>query len=406
MGLPSSPGHGSKLLILNRYAIIADGILGEGTWSISHRGIDKVTGEEVAITIYKKDPKELSRQAFEATTLAELRRQVAVLQELHKPLVPPADPRLWSEELAQADPGDLFVRLLAYSKRLDGKPGPDRDGDLYVVTELAQYDLKQYLRERKGKKQPLSGGEVKSIAKSIIISVAGLHAKGFTHLDLKPANVVMIGGRWKIAVDSCFMVGAVVEAGRLRLRWLRQGWKLIGEGGAFSFSPCYCAPEWARLVVRDTEEPMLISPSLDTWSIGMTLCELITLHPAMTANYQEMSESRAVCWEFLSRLGKVSKFQLPGAIGRFDTDFHDLLSKWLLVSDGSERKSLAECLACPFLATTPTAAFCRAPSSPALKNAVKRTRSALPVPAGQRTTSVLLAGLFWQESAHARPCQC
>jgi serine/threonine protein kinase len=333
-------------------------ILGEGTSSICHRGIDMVTKEQVAIKIYKQSRKEA---APNSKTLTKFRRQVRVLQELQQPLVPPADPQLWSDELAQAAPGDLFVRLLGYSQGQDGTPGPDhRDGNLYIVTELAQYDLKQYLRERRDQHQPLSREKVQSIAKAIILSVAGLHAKGFTHLDLKPANLMMFGGRWKlIDVDGCVKVGDAVDAG----------------DDTLSFSPCYCAPEWARFVVQDSQEPMFASPSLDTWSIGMTLCELITLDPPMKVKYQEMAESnlssRAACFRFLSWLGKVRKLQLPGAIGRFDEDFHDLLSKWLLVCDKSMRKSLAECLSCPFLATTPTADI----PKESLKYALKRVGS-------------------------------
>jgi serine/threonine protein kinase len=262
---------------------------------------------------------------------------------------------LWSDELAQAESGDLFVRLLSYSK--------GRDGNLYIVTELAQYDLKEYLREQREKRQPLSREKVQSIAKAIILSVAGLHAKGFTHLDLKPANLMMFGGRWKlIDVDGCVKVGDSVDAG----------------DDTLSFSPCYCAPEWARFVVQNSNEPMIASPSLDTWSIGMTLCELVTLDPPMKGKYQEMAQSnvssRAACFKFLSWLGRVRQLKLPGSIGRFDEDFHDLLSKWLLVCDRSMRKSLAECLSCPFLATTATVDIPNIPNA-SLRHALKRVGS-------------------------------
>merc|ERR1740138_1435280 len=68
-----------------------------------------VTKEQVAIKIYKQSRNEASPNSKNSTkTLTKFRRQVRVLQELQQPLVPPKDPQLWSDKLAQAEPGDLF----------------------------------------------------------------------------------------------------------------------------------------------------------------------------------------------------------------------------------------------------------------------------------------------------------
>jgi serine/threonine protein kinase len=190
--------------------------------------------------------------------------------------------------------------------------------------------------------------KVHSIAKAIVLAVAGLHAKGFTHLDLKPANLMMFGGRWKIIdVDGC----------------VRAGTGLSVNDETISFSPCYSAPEWARFVVQErSNEKVIVTPSLDAWSVGMTLCELITLEPVMKAKYAEFVDAvapasvpshRSACFGFLSWLGSVKDLTLPGAVGRFDQDFHDFVYKSLLVCDRSKRKTLAECLSSPYLATVP-----------------------------------------------------
>jgi serine/threonine protein kinase len=366
---------------LNRYMINRDEVLGEGASSICYKGMDIVTGEQVAIKMYKQSKAESKGPS--AATLTKFRRQVEVLQELQQPLVPPSDPKLWSEELAQAESGDLFVRLLQYSQDEQGEPGPDhRDGGLYIVTELGQYDLKQYLKEQKliakGYGSGLSKAKVHSIAKALVLAVAGLHAKGFTHLDLKPANLMMFGGRWKIIdVDGCVRAGTSLD-----------------RDGTISFSPCYCAPEWARFVVQESNSaPMVATPSLDAWSIGMTLCELATLEPVMKHKYQEFTDMvhgspRSACFAFLAWLGSLKRVPLTGEVERFDQVFLHFVSKSLLVCDQSKRKTLAECLSAPYLATVPA-------TSPPLKNAaiprsgssrVSTCEGSLPTLLGTRTT--------------------
>jgi serine/threonine protein kinase len=385
---PQEPSEFHKLnLVLNRYSMDRKSILGEGTSSICYKGTDVVTGEEVAIKVYKqpntKGGKSPSSRITRTTsrpnakTLTKFRRQVKVLQELQEPLLPPADPKLWSQELEMVEPGDLFVRLLWYSQDEKGEPGPDPcDGNLYVVTELAQYDLKQYLKEQKQKGHHLSKEKVHSIAKAITLSVAGLHAKGFTHLDLKPANLMMFGGRWKlIDVDGCVKVGTGLNV----------------SDDTISFSPCYCAPEWARFVVQDTKHQMIATPSLDAWSVGMTLCELVTLDPPMKHKYQAFVEadpnSRNACFNFLEWLGGVKNLPLPGSVGRFDQGFYEFVMS-LLVSDRSMRKTLAQCLASPYLTTVPVTDREFQGRTKSLKNVAVPCAGSGPTLLGTRTIEV------------------
>jgi serine/threonine protein kinase len=266
-----------------------------------------------------------------------------VLRELQKPIVPPADPRLWSEELTHVEPADIFMQLLAYSTDAAGEPGPDhRDGNLYIVTELGEYDLKQYIRRQREMSSTLSREKVQSITRAILLTVASLHAKGFTHLDIKPANLMMFHGRWKVIdVDGCVKTGEAITLGDSTL----------------SFSPCYCAPEWARFVSQNKVNAMAAYTGLDAWSVGMTLCELVTLIPHMKEKYESFNDggdSKTACLRFLAWLGKTRNVQLPVSIRRFDEGFHDLVSNWLLTSDRSKRRSIAECLRCPFVAHSPT----------------------------------------------------
>jgi hypothetical protein len=100
---------------------------------------------------------------------------------------------------------------------------------------------------------------------------------------------------------------------------------------------------------------MLAAPSLDAWSIGITLCELAILDPVMRHKYQEFTDMahgspRSACFSFLGWLGSLKHMPLTGKVARFDQDFHDFVSKSLVACDKSKRKTLAECLSAPYFA--------------------------------------------------------
>merc|ERR1719191_1695390 len=107
---------------------------------------------------------------------------------------------------------------------------------MYVVTELASYSLKDYFSLRRTDGRKLSKDSVHDVAKAIILVTAGLHAKGLVHLDLKPENLMLFSGVLKlIDVDGCVRIGTRVSI----------------TDSSLSFSPCYCAPEWARFILDD-----------------------------------------------------------------------------------------------------------------------------------------------------------
>lgn len=345
MGACGTSKHASHL-VLGRYRVseAPSDLIGEGTSSVCHRGTDTVTGEQVAIKVYKQSAKGKGAKVPSRIMLTKFKRQISVLQELQTPFVKPSDERLWSQELAQMEASDLFVRLLAYSTDQSGEPGPDyRDGKLYIVTELAQYDLKHYIRQHRASCAPLPKAKVQSITKAVLLAAAGLHAKGFVHLDLKPANIMMFNGRWKVIdVDGCVKIGEKI---------------LLGDS-TLSFSPCYCSPEWARFVTQDEIKSIGVVPCMDAWSVGLVLIELVTLTPLLKEMYDSFSEKgeyRLIC--FLKWLGRAKSVQLPGSIGLFDADFHVLVTQWLLVRDATKRRSIAECLSCPYVATEDTVDF-------------------------------------------------
>lgn len=57
--------------------------------------------------------------------------------------------------------------------------GPDtRDGKMYVVTEVADYSLKDYLGQKLEEKSALKPDSIRQICRSFVVAMAMLHAKG------------------------------------------------------------------------------------------------------------------------------------------------------------------------------------------------------------------------------------
>jgi len=319
-------------LILGRYLMSRrrEDILGEGTFSVCRKGIDIETGEGVAIKVYKEHG---DGDCSDNGALSRFQRTISVLRELQKPFSPPADPALWSEELDHVQASDLFVKLLDFSRDQGGEPGPDPcTGVLYVVTELAQYSLKDFFAAQREAGKPLQSEAVWEIARSICLATAGLHAKGFVHLDLKPSNLMIFDGRLKlIDIDGCVPVGTLVSK----------------SDASISFSPYYCAPEWARFLTQGSAAPISISPSLDVWSAGMTICEVVHLDEVMRPTYTEFTEGsspqRAV-YHFMTWLGRLKSVPFPRSVQEFDTGLHSLLSGKVLACNESQRMTMAQCL--------------------------------------------------------------
>jgi len=89
--------------------------------------------------------------------------------------------------------------------------------------------------------------------------------------------------------------------------------------------------------------------------VGMTICELIThdaiLKPQYTNFLRNAHSSREAGFLFMEWLGGIKKVPLPKTIGEHDKAFLDLISEWLLVCKKEQRKSCAQSLSHPFIAT-------------------------------------------------------
>lgn len=229
--------------------------------------------------------------------VTKFRRQIDVLKNLMAPLETlPSDPKLRNDILLKMDPKRMFLELLDYSKDKKGEPGPDdRDGKMYVITEIADYSMKDYLAARNEQGAPLSYETIRSISKSFIAVIAMLHAKGLVHLDIKPENMMRAGKHWKlIDVDGCTQIGEKINI----------------NDSTISFSPCYCAPEWANFLIEDAEY-LKVSAGLDVWSVAVSLLELImldaVLKPKYGAIYRQCGSHRKAGFLFLEWLANMDE---------------------------------------------------------------------------------------------------
>jgi len=321
---------------LGRYHVDTSegGVLGEGSFAVCRRATDMHTGHEVAIKTYKTGKSSRAKHTAK-TNVASLIRAVDVLVRLAEPFDNPADPKLWNRHLAHVKPSELFMQLFDYSCDVDGNPGYSTTGDLYMVTEVAQESLKEYIARRRTTADPPSRDTVRGIAKSIVLVMAALHAKGFIHLDMKPENLMIFNGHLKlIDVDGCIEIGSRISPGNL----------------AVSFSPCYCSPEWASFVVGECRD-MVAAPGLDAWSVGCTICELVTLESIMKPTYKKIyhQDPQHGQRHYMSWLSDLETTPMPRAVEEFDPELVQLLKTCLLVCQSADRRTCAESLEAPYL---------------------------------------------------------
>jgi serine/threonine protein kinase len=230
---------------------------------------------------------------------------------------------------------DLTVTLLDYSRGPDGKPGREND-EFFIVMELADMSLEEYIEARHRAKQPFSVDEVRCILHDVTRMVCLLHAHGLAHLDVKPANIMLFQSTsWKlIDFDGCFSASSLVD---------------VVESD-IAFTPLYCAPEIARVIVKMTEK-LKISRHMDVWSVGAIAAELVLMRPVFEPKFNQLYDRKTHDdTRFLEWLAGPSFGVDKDKLEDFDKDLASLVVTRMLVADLSKRASLPEVLRHPFLA--------------------------------------------------------
>jgi hypothetical protein len=106
----------------------------------------------------------------------------------------------------------------------------DDGGTLWIASELAEGGS---LRRRVAEHGALAPGEAVALVAGILDALAAVHGAGLLHRDVKPSNILLAGGTWKLAD-----LGLVRSTGEDRSSCTAPG-QAIG-------SPGYLAPEQAR----------------------------------------------------------------------------------------------------------------------------------------------------------------
>lgn len=186
-------------------------VLGEGTYGIVYRAVDKVTGQIVAL---KKVRLDRTEEGIPQTAL----REVSILQEVHHPNI---------------------VNLLDVICA---------DGKLYLIFEYVDHDLKKAI-EKHG---PYSGMELKRLVYQMLDGLYFCHRHRIIHRDLKPANILLtFDNVLKLAdfgLARAFQVPMHTYTHEVVTLWYRAPEILLGEKH--------------------------YTPAVDMWSMGCIFAEL------------------------------------------------------------------------------------------------------------------------------------
>jgi TonB family protein len=165
---------------------------------------------------------------------------------------------------------------------------------LYVVLECAGEDLSQILPQR-----ALAPVETREMLRPVVDALAHLHAAGFVHGRLKPANVMVADEQVKISSDGVCRIGE----------------RSLSDGKQSAYDP----PEASSGG---------ITPAGDVWALGMTLVESLTQRLPVWERFQETepalpdtlpTEFRELVRHCLKRdpqrrwgVGEIAKWLQPG----------------------------------------------------------------------------------------------
>lgn len=186
-------------------------VLGEGTYGVVYRAIDRVTNRVVALKKVRLDKND---EGVPQTSL----REISILQEVHHPNI---------------------VNLLDVICN---------DGKLYLVFEYLDSDLKKAL-ERHG---PYAGLDLKRLVFQLLDSLYFCHRNRIIHRDLKPANILVTSDHALKLADfglaRAFQVPIHTYTHEVVTLWYRAPEILLGE------------KEY--------------TPAIDIWSVGCIFAEL------------------------------------------------------------------------------------------------------------------------------------
>ena len=195
-------------------------LIGRGAYGAVYEAAELLAGEYVDTVAVKLC------QPTDEQTLASLVREVRVLAQLAHP------------------------SLIAYRYGDQLRAGP-LAGSVVIVMELATGSLEDVRSENGTLDANVTARCVRDVAEAL----AHLHGRGAVHRDVKPANILWAGGRWKLGDTG---LARAVE------RSMVTASHMVG-------SPTYMAPE--------SYEGM-VGPASDVYALGVVALECLTGHAA------------------------------------------------------------------------------------------------------------------------------
>ncbi|KAG2388094.1 hypothetical protein C9374_000944 [Naegleria lovaniensis] len=143
---------------------------------------------------------------------------------------------------------DVYIEYNSFDKE---------SSDIYIVTELCEKTLWEYLNEKTFPQTPLYEYEVKNFMSQLLSCCVYMHSASILHRDIKPENLLMKGEILKL-----------IDFGSATM--CREQQQVEHLESVYVVTKCYRPPE----VVLTSEEQ---SPAIDLWSIGCVFAELLFL---------------------------------------------------------------------------------------------------------------------------------
>ncbi|MBR2578601.1 MAG: protein kinase, partial [Clostridia bacterium] len=92
-----------------------------------------------------------------------------------------------------------FVRSLGKHRKYFNAPKLDKYGNIRMKLASAVLDADEYINRADDEKSGLTIDFFKTLARQVLKGLSAIHGKGYIHGDIKPDNIQIVGGRFKIA---------------------------------------------------------------------------------------------------------------------------------------------------------------------------------------------------------------
>ncbi|KYQ89204.1 putative protein serine/threonine kinase [Tieghemostelium lacteum] len=292
---------GIKKEVLQEYDFIKE--LGSGNFSVVYEGVQKSTGQRVAIKFVNLSK---YQQSEGAKLQVQLNREIEILKKTNHPNI-------------------ISIKDIFYSKD---------DQHLFFILELADGGE---LYDRIGYDSPmLNEQEAKYIFKQLLNGVSYLHYMGIAHRDLKPENILFVNNYDLSIKISDFGLARFINEGELAKT-------LCG-------SPLYVAPE---VIVSKTKHQIqnkeLLSPNgygmtCDAWSLGAILYIILSGSPPFHDDQDDLISTPQLFEQIVS-----GDIQFPLEIWSNISSVATDLVKKLLTVDPSQRLTVEQAINHPWI---------------------------------------------------------